>query len=46
MASAMSEDMKIAGELNRMVQKEVETMFDRMEGYALGCQHPLLYHRS
>ncbi|EQC25668.1 hypothetical protein SDRG_16454 [Saprolegnia diclina VS20] len=32
MASAMSEDMKIAGELNRMVQKEVETMFDRMEG--------------
>ncbi|OQS01005.1 hypothetical protein ACHHYP_02043 [Achlya hypogyna] len=32
MASAMSEDMKIAGELNRMVQKEVETMLDRMEG--------------
>ncbi|RLO00892.1 hypothetical protein DYB28_013671, partial [Aphanomyces astaci] len=29
--TTMSEDMKVSGELNRMIQREIETMMDRME---------------
>ncbi|OQR97202.1 hypothetical protein THRCLA_07056 [Thraustotheca clavata] len=34
----MSADMKIAGELNHMMQKEVESMLDRMEGLRMASK--------